>query len=133
MSDRDQEIMSALRRAYEAFNRTDFDTAMDLAHPEIEFIPPGGQSPLRGADALRAWMEPDAFEDQQIEPIEFRMRGDKVLVHQLATARGAGSGIELNLDVWAVWTFDADGRATRMESFLPHQEIEALQAAGLRE
>lgn len=133
MSDEDQEIISGLRRAYEAFNRADFDTAMEVAHPEIEFVPPGGQSPLRGADALRAWMEPDAFEDQQIEPIEFRMQDNKVLVHQLATARGAGSGIELNLDAWAVWTFDADGRATRVQSFLPHQEAEALEAAGLRE
>jgi ketosteroid isomerase-like protein len=133
MSDRAQEIISSLRGAYEAFNRADFDAAMEVAHPEIEFIPPGGQSPLRGADALRAWMEPDAFEDQQIEPIEFRIQGDKIWVHQLATARGAGSGIELNLDAWAVWTFDEDGRATRVQSFLPHQEIEALEAAGLRE
>jgi ketosteroid isomerase-like protein len=133
MSDRGQEIISRLRRAYEAFNRADFDAAMEVAHPEIEFIPLGGQSPLRGADALREWMEPDAFENQQIQPVEFRMRGDKVLVHQLATARGAGSGIELNLDAWAVWTFDDDGRATRVQSFLPHQEIEALEAAGLSE
>jgi ketosteroid isomerase-like protein len=133
VSDRDQEIISSLRRAYEAFNRADFDTAIELAHPEIELIPPGGQSPVRGADAMRAWMEPDAFENQQIEPIEFRVQGDKVLVHQLATARGAGSGIELNFDAWAVWTFDDDGHATRVESFLPHQESEALQAAGLRE
>jgi ketosteroid isomerase-like protein len=133
MPDREQEIISSLRRAYEAFNRADFDTAMEVAHTDIEFIPPGGQSPLRGADALRAWMEPDAFEDQQIQPIEFRIQGDKVFVHQLATARGAGSGIELNLDAWAVWTFDDDGRATRVQSFLPHQEIEALEAAGLSE
>jgi ketosteroid isomerase-like protein len=133
MSDREQEIISSLRTAYEAFNRADFDTAMEVAHPEIEFVPPGGQSPLRGADALRAWMEPDAFESQQIQPVEVRMQGDKVLVHQLTKARGAGSGIELNLDAWAVWTFDHDGRATRVQGFLPHQEVEALEAAGLRE
>jgi SnoaL-like domain len=132
MSGREQEIVSRLRGAYEAFNRADFDTAMEVAHPEIEFIPLGGQSSLKGADALRAWMEPDAFENQQIEPLEFRVRGDKILVHQLATARGAGSGIELNLDAWAVWTFDNDGRAIRVQAFLPHQEIEALEAAGLR-
>lgn len=133
MSREEQQIVSRLRGAYEAFNRGDFDAAMEVAHPEIEFIPPGGQPALRGADALRAWMEPDAFEHQQIEPIEFRIQGDKIWVHQLATARGAGSGIELNLDAWAVWTFDDDGRATRVQSFLPHQQIEALEAAGLRE
>jgi len=126
-------MISSLRGAYDAFNRADFDTAMEVAHPEIEFIPLGGQSPLKGADALRAWMEPDAFENQQIEPLEFRVQDDKVLVHQLATARGTGSGIELNLDAWAVWTFDKDGRATRVQAFLPHQETEALEAAGLHE
>jgi hypothetical protein len=41
MSDRDQEIISNLRHAYEAFNRADFDTAMEVAHPEIEFVPGG--------------------------------------------------------------------------------------------
>ena len=71
MSDRDEETIARLRRAYEAFSRTDFDTAMDIAHPEIELVPPGGQSPLKGADALRAWMEPDALGEQQIEPREF--------------------------------------------------------------
>jgi ketosteroid isomerase-like protein len=131
MSDRDQEIIGSLRRNYEAFNRGDFDAAIEIAHPEIEFVPPGGQSSLKGADAVRAWMEPDAFEEQQIEPREFRIHGNKVLVSQHIRARGAGSGIELDIDAWAVWTLDDDGLATRLEGFLPHQESEALEAAGL--
>jgi ketosteroid isomerase-like protein len=133
MSDRDQEIISSLRSTYEAFNHGDFDTAIELAHPEIEFVPLGGQLPLRGADALRAWMEPDAFDEQRIDPSEFRMQGNKVLVRQHAWGRGAGSGIELDMNIWTVWTFDDDGRATRIEGFLPHQEVEALEAAGLSE
>jgi ketosteroid isomerase-like protein len=133
MSDRDQEIIDSLRRAYEAFSRADFDTAVEMAHPEIEFIPPGGQAALRGSDALRAWMEPDAIENQRIEPLELRVNGNKALVRQHTWARGAGSGIELELDMWAVWTFDDEGLATRMEAFLNHQELEALEAAGLPE
>jgi ketosteroid isomerase-like protein len=131
MSDRDQEMISSLRRAYEAFSRADFDTAIEIAHPEIEFVPPGGQSPLRGADALRAWMEPDAIEEQRIEPREFRIKGNKVLVRQHTWGRGAGSGIELEVDMWAVWTLNDDGLVTRAEAFLLHQEAEALEAAGL--
>ncbi|MGZ5308483.1 MAG: hypothetical protein ACXWDP_04750 [Solirubrobacterales bacterium] len=73
MSDRDQEIISSLRRAYEAFNHGDFDAAIEVAHPEIEFVRPGSQS------------------------------------------------------------LDDDGLATRVEGFLPQQEIEAFEAAGLRE
>jgi ketosteroid isomerase-like protein len=133
MPDRDQETISSLRSAYDAFNRGDFDTAIELAHPEIEFVPPGGRLSLRGADALRAWMEPDAFDEQRIDPSEFRMQGNKVLVRQHTWGRGAGSGIELDIDLWTVWTFDDDGRATRAETFLPHQEVEALEAAGLSE
>jgi ketosteroid isomerase-like protein len=133
MPDRDQEIIESLRRAYEAFSRADFDTAIEIAHPEIEFVPPGGQSPLRGADALRAWMEPDAIEEQRIEPREFRIKGNKVLVRQHTWGRGAGSGIELEVDMWAVWTLNDEGLVTRAEAFLLHQEAEALAAAGLEE
>ena len=113
--------------------RGDFDTAVAVAHPELEVVLPGGQSPLKGAEAVRAWMEPDAFVDQRIEPLEFRIQGNKALVHQHATARGAGSGIELDVKLWAVWTLNEDGLATRLEIYLPHQEPEALEAAGLSE
>ncbi len=133
MDERDAAMIDALRRSHEAFNRGDFDAAVEIAHPEVEFVPPGGQASLRGAEALRAWMEPDAFEEQRIEPLDFRVEGRKVLVRQHAQARGAGSGIDLDMKMWTVYTFDDDLLATRMESFLPHQEAEALEAAGLRE
>jgi ketosteroid isomerase-like protein len=133
MSDRDEEIIATLSRTYDAFSRGDFDTAIEIAHPEIELVPPGGQGSYRGADAVRAWMEPDAFEEQQIQPREFRINGNRVLVRQHTKARGAGSGIELDLENWVVWTLNDDGLATRVENFLPHQEVEALEAAGLRE
>ena len=133
MSDRDQELISRFRRSYAAFSRGDFDTAMEKAHPEVEFFRPGGQAPLKGADALRAWMEPDALEDQRIEALEFRFNGNKVLVRQKTRARGVGSGIELDVDSWVVWTLDDDGFTTRMEVFLIHQKTEALEAAGLSE
>ena len=133
MDEREAAMIDALRRTFEAFNRGDFDAAVAMAHPEIEFVPPGGQASLRGAEALRAWMEPDAFEEQRIEPLECRVQGNKVLVRQHAQALGAGSGINLDMEAWAVWTFDDDLLATRVESYLPHQESEALEAAGLKE
>jgi hypothetical protein len=78
-------------------------------------------------------MEPDALEDARIEPLEFRTNGDKILVRQLNRARGAGSGIELEGEAWAVWTLDENGLATRLEGFNAHQGKEALEAAGLSE
>src|SRR3712207_2042354 len=126
MSDRDQEIVSRLRRSYEAYSRADFDAAIEIAHPDIEFVPPGGQSALRGAQEFRSWMEPDALEDARIEAREVRVNGHRVLIHHHASVRGARSGIELEIDSWVVGTMDKDGRLTRLEAFLPHQKPEAL-------
>ena len=133
MDGHDAAMIDALQRTYEAFNRGDFDAAVAIAHPEMEFVPPGGQASLRGAAAVRAWMEPDAFEEQKVEPREFRVNGNKVLVSQHTWGRGAGSGIEMEVDVLSVWTLNDDGLVTRLEAFLPHEETEALEAAGLSE
>ena len=108
-----------LRRVYEAFSRGDFDAAIEVAHPEIEFVRPGGQSPVTGARALRAWMEPDAIEDARIEPLEFRTNGGRILVRQRNRARGAGSGIELEDETWAVWTLDENGDHEHVELHQP--------------
>ena len=73
-------------------------------------------------------MEPDAFESQVTEPLEIEIAGNRALIRQLRRARGAGSGIEMEVGAWAVWTFDDDGRVTRMENFLEHEEDEARRA-----
>ena len=132
MSNQDQGKISILRRQYEALDRGDFDAAMEILHPEVEFTRPGA-APLRGAAALRAWLEPDALVDQRWKAKEFRVNGDKVLVRQNTEARGAGSGIELDVDTWALWTLNGDGLVTRIEGFLIHEESAAVEAAGLSE
>jgi hypothetical protein len=78
-------------------------------------------------------MEPDAIENQRIEPSEFRVKDGKALVRQHASGRGAGSGIEVETDLWVIWTLDEDGLVTRMEAFLIHEKSEGLEAAGLSE
>jgi hypothetical protein len=124
----EEDLIARLRRTYENFNAEEFDAAVEMAHPEIVFIRSGAQSELRGVDALRAWMEPDAFESQVIEPEAFEAAGNRVLVRQHATARGAASGIEVEIDSWTLWTFDEDGKVTRMQFFLPDEEDQARRA-----
>jgi ketosteroid isomerase-like protein len=124
----EERMLQILRETYEAFNRRDFDVTVERAHPEIVFVRPGLERELVGAEALRAWMEPDAFERQHFEPIEFRVAGNRVLVHQDMTARGAGSGIEIEIKTITVWTFDDDGRVTRIENYFEHEGAEALSA-----
>jgi hypothetical protein len=75
-------------------------------------------------------MEPDALEDMNIEVITVRVAGNKALVEQRTTARGAGSGIELNLMSWGVWTVGDDGLATRIEVWQDHEHEQALESWG---
>ena len=125
------EVVRMVHASYDAFNRGDFDTAMAWAHPDVEYIPIGGQSPIRGADGVRAWMEPSAFEWQTIEAREIVVNDDRALVRIHSASRGAGSGIEMEIGGWVVLTQDSDGLVTRVELFYLHEEEQARAAAGL--
>ncbi len=72
-----QENVEIVRAIYDALARGDFNAAIGIVHPEVEFIRPGVKALVRGAAARRAWLEPDAFVDQQWEPKEFRVNGNK--------------------------------------------------------
>ena len=128
----DEEMIAALR-IHEAFNRRDFDAVVEPAHPDVELVRAGGMSSLKGVAALREWMEPDAFEEQHYEPLDFRVKGDKVFERVHVTGRGAGSGIEVDFVTYIVWTLDDHGLVKEAQGFLPHEEAEALDATGLSE
>jgi ketosteroid isomerase-like protein len=129
-----QENAEVIRRWLEAISSEDFDAALALVHPDIEFVPPGGQAPYRGAESLRRWMEPDAFQEQVVTPLEIVVVADRtILGRQHLKARGAGSGIELEGHSWSVWSFDEAGLITRVEIYLDHEEDKAREAAGLSE
>src|SRR3712207_3116443 len=103
------------RRWLEALSRADFEEALGLLHPDVELVPPGGQSPVRGTEGLRRWMEPDAFPGQTIDPLELDAgRDGRVLSKQYVKARGARSGIELDVISWCVFTFDEECLITRV-------------------
>ena len=127
----DAEIVEKVRAGYDAFNRGDFDGAVAMLHPDVEYIPPGGLVPHQGRAAVRAWMEPSAWASQVIEPLEITVAGSRILMHGRTTARGAGSGIEMAVESWIVMTFDDELLVTRIETFFPHEEAQARQAAGL--
>ena|SRR5829696_3066113 len=132
MARSDEEIAGAVREWFDAFNREDFDAAIQRVHPDVEFIRPGGLPPLYGAEAMRAWMEPDAFESQVVELRDITVNGDRVLVRQRTRVRGAGSGIEVELESWLVLTLDMEREvARRLEAFQLDDEAAARRAAGL--
>jgi ketosteroid isomerase-like protein len=124
-------IEERMRAGYAAFNRGDYDEAVTYYHPDIELHRPGGLTPLVGVDALRGWMEPDAFAEQTIEPVSIEVGDGKVLVHQRMRAVATGSGIEMENDTWCVLSFDDDLLVTRIETWMFHEEATARAAAGL--
>jgi ketosteroid isomerase-like protein len=131
MSEENVEKIESLQRGFDAYSRGDFDAAVENFHPEAVLVPAGRQPIIRGVGAIRAWMEPDAFESQVIEPLEFSVAANKVLVRHISKIHGAGSGIEAEFVNWSVYTFNEAGRVARFEIYLPNQEAEALEAAGL--
>jgi ketosteroid isomerase-like protein len=124
----EDEMIDALRRNNDALNRGDFDTAIQLADPEIVFVRTGGLPVLRGTDAVRAWMEPDAFESQSYELIEHEVSGNRILTRSLTRARGVGSGIEMEIESLTLWTFNDAGRISRVEIYQLEQEDAARRA-----
>jgi ketosteroid isomerase-like protein len=130
-----EENVETARRWLEAISGDieDFDRAMTLVHHDVVFVPPGDQAPYKGAESLRRWMEPDAFERQVVKTFEPVVVTDRrILGRQLITARGTASGIEMDVTTWSVWTFDENGLITRIEIYLDHEEDKARDAAGLR-
>ena len=115
-------MVEQLKLNSDAINRGDFDSAIQLADPDIVFVRPGGLPQLRGAEAVRAWMEPDAFESQRYELLDHQAEGNRVLTRQRTIAKGAGSGIEMEIESLSVWTFSDEGKVTRVEAFTPAEE-----------
>jgi ketosteroid isomerase-like protein len=125
----DEELIRRLHTSFDAFNRGDFDAATKWVHPDVVFVTLSpGRTEIRGLEAFRAWMEPDAFESQAVEGEVIEIAGGKALIHQQTRARGAGSGIEIEIGSWSVWTVDEEGRVTRVENFLEHEDGEAKRA-----
>jgi ketosteroid isomerase-like protein len=124
----DDEKIERITKLLAAMNAGGLDDAVELSHPDIVLVRPGGAGELRGSERLREWMEPDAFESQITEALGFEVHGDRVLAQVRSTARGAGSGIEIDIRAWTVYRFDDEGRFTRVEIFLQHEEDQARRA-----
>jgi ketosteroid isomerase-like protein len=116
-----------------AYNRRDFDAAVESFDPEIEWVLPHRQSSdsCRGPDEVkRFWQGLDeTFEELRLEPQEFVDAGDHVATRLRHYGRGKRSGVEIEEEMYhQVVTFRA-GRMVRIEYF--GEWSEALKAAGL--
>jgi ketosteroid isomerase-like protein len=131
MSDLSENARVALRGA-QALSDRDVEAMLEIAHPDIEFVThPGfvGQEPAyRGHGGVRRWLK-------ALEPWEsFRVdvedlidtSADTVVVVSHVTARGTGSGVDVEMRTYDVVTI-VDGRIRMRRHFESRED--ALNAA----
>jgi ketosteroid isomerase-like protein len=128
-----QENVETLRAGYEAINRGDHDAFLQILDPAIEWKVPD-RAPFAGTyhgheavkELLKTYLE--AFDELRMEPEEFFEAGDQTVAFIRETARGRGSGVEVEIRVGHLLTMQ-EGKAVRFEYF-PERE-KALEAVGL--
>src|SRR5215212_5135710 len=129
-----QENVEIVTRCCEAFDRGDYETALDAFAVDVEYdlshFPDGrvyrGREGVR--EAFRIWM--GTWEDYRQERKGLIDAGEEVIVPTLEHGRGKASGVELDRQTVGVWTM-RDGKAVRIR-FYP-TVAEALEAVGLSE
>jgi uncharacterized protein len=131
-----EEIDEQVRRGYDAWNRRDFDAALALADPDIEWTMIGttrfmAEGTYHGHDGVREFwrllIEPWA--ELHIETEGTRAAGDLVVAFVRFRAK-ARDGLELEHPFVHLLDF-RDGKWTRFRSF--DDRAEALEVAGLSE
>ena len=116
------------RRGYDALNRNDWTALQALVAPDVELNRAPGLGSIEGADAVIGFAAPEVFEQQRFEIAgEVLEREDRLLVPLRVTARGKGSSMDIEQDVWHVVSLRA-GRIARLEIFFDRGE--ALGAFG---
>jgi ketosteroid isomerase-like protein len=126
-------LSAPIAAGIEAFNRGDVETVLasmteDVEWQRVDGLPDRG-GVLHGRDALRAFLEPEVFASARFEPLEAVEREDVALIHGRFHARGAASGIELDVDTYVVYWLE-NGLARRVENWRTREEAE--RSSGLR-
>jgi ketosteroid isomerase-like protein len=129
-----QENVDKARAFIAAYNRRNFDAAVQDFDPEIEWVLPPRQrsDSCRGPDEVRRFWEriDETFDELRLEPQEFVDAGDRVATRLRHHGRGRISGAEIDEELYhQVATFHA-GRMVRIEYF--GDWADALKAAGVR-
>jgi len=130
-----QENVHKTRDFIAAYNRRDFDAAVEFFDPEIDWVLPPHQrsDSCRGpAEVRRFWQGLDeTFDELRLDPQEFVDAGERVAVRLRFYGRGKGSGAELETEMYHQVTTFRDGTIVRIEYVTDWAS--ALEAAGVEE
>jgi ketosteroid isomerase-like protein len=131
-----EENVEIVRRAYVALTQGDVDTLRDLAVPEFVFdfsrrlmdpyVLRGREEALAGfvRETREGWDDWAAWEPQDLIDAD-----DKVVACARISARGKGSGVEVETHVWHLWTI-RDGKLVE-HIYFGDDRAAALEAAGI--
>src|SRR6476619_6976553 len=99
-----QENVEKARQFVDAYNRRDFDAAVESFDPDIEWILPVGQSSdsCRGPDEVKRFWEgiDETFDELRLEPQEFLDARDRVATRLRHHGKGKRSGVEINEEMY---------------------------------
>ena len=127
-----EENVAKARRFVEAYNRRDFDAAVEDFDPEIDWVLPamqGFDSCVGRDQIILFWQGLDETMDElRLNAQEFVDAGDRVAVRLRYYGRGKGSGVEIETEMYHQVATFRDGTIVRMEYFTDWPQ--ALDAAG---
>jgi ketosteroid isomerase-like protein len=131
MSGKNVEIV---RRVYAAMNAGDLSGVIELATPDMEWVPDPrvGEGPVRGREnVIKFFTDRASMFGEFTHEIERAWEQDEqVLVFLLVTGTGATSDAGFEIHIAHLWTL-RDGVLARGQGF--GDRSEALEATGLRE
>lgn len=128
------QIISRLRSAYAAFNRADFDAAVAVLDPKIEWNEPlefPGGGTYHGRQAVKRYLTQSraGWAEGSSEPEKFITAGDRIVVFVYARFRRRDSNEWQQVKLADVYSV-RDGRIVEMKAFADRQQ--ALSWAGAK-
>jgi ketosteroid isomerase-like protein len=130
-----QENVDKSRAFIEAYNRRDFEAAVESFDSGVEWVLPDDMSAdsCQGPGAIRRFWEglDETFEELRLLPQEYVDAGDHVAIRLRHYGRGKRSGAVIDEELYHQVATFRDGMMVRLEYF--ERWSEALEAAGVRE
>jgi uncharacterized protein len=130
-----QENLQVVRAMFDAFSRGDTPALLKLADSSVVFTPIPDTPDVQTFHGLEGLVQglaqtTEIWDDFSAELREMRDFDDHVLASLRWWGRGPSSGIQMEVDIYALYTF-RKGKIVRLQLFSSEQQ--ALEAEGLPE